>query len=242
VQLPGYLGDCGTHEQCMAEVFPMRLQQQTGLLGLDSDAAMATVTPTYDLSCPYSVEKTDTCPFGTVHNVFKRRIGARVASQFLAAITRLQRGWQEQLGRSQGMDGATGASRSQWPGPALRSVSATKAGEVATVNVTYEVQLTQAPTLNCAACCTEGYVGDFDASFDGGATWVNGTRPTLTSDRKTLQFKVTAKGASTHAMRVRFTANQPFPQCAVYALAHDTPEFPAMPFAVTLASGRWATA
>eukprot|EP00966_Prymnesium_polylepis_P299459 6920204-Prymnesium_polylepis.1 len=96
IQLPGYLGDCGTYEQCMAEVFPMRLQQQAGLLGLDSDTAMATATPTYDLGCPFSAGKTDICPFGPVHNVFKRPIGARVALQILTGIKRrkARRMWQ----------------------------------------------------------------------------------------------------------------------------------------------------
>ena len=114
-----------------------------------------------------------------------------------------------------------------------------------TVNVTYEVQLSQAPTLNCAACCTKGRVGDFDASFDGGATWINGTRPILTADRKTLQFELAAKGgASTRAMHIRYTANQPFPQCAVYASGHarhGEAATPAMPFAVTLTNGNWAS-
>merc|ERR1712113_678501 len=111
------------------------------------------------------------------------------------------------------------------------------------VNVTYEVQLSQAPTLNCAACCTKGNVGDFDVSFDSGATWINGTRPSLTTDRKTLQFRVPTKGGSSiDIMQIRYTANQPFPQCAVYAAnlgGSGSPTIPAMPFAVTLQNGTW---
>jgi hypothetical protein len=248
VQLPGYLGDCGSYEQCMAEVFPMRLQQQRGLLGLNSDAAMATVAPTYDLGCPFSAGKTEICPFGPVHNVFKRPIGARVALQILHAIERRPlRGRREQLSNSQVVEAASiSAEKSQWPGPTLQSVRAAKASaDAVAVNVTYEVQLRQAPTLNCAACCTQGTAGDFDASFDGGATWINGTRPTLTADRKTLQFKLSAKGRdSTDALQIRYTANQPFPQCAVYASGHHVEaaslQIPAMPFAVTLKHGVWA--
>merc|ERR1711918_120012 len=115
-----------------------------------------------------------------------------------------------------------------------KRVQAAKASDGSVVvNVTYAVQLSQAPTLNCAACCTKGDVGDFDASFDGGSTWINGTRPTLTVDRKTLQFTIAAKGGgSTHGMHIRFTANQPFPQCALYAFPATGVKIPAMPFAV----------
>jgi hypothetical protein len=58
---------------------------------------------------------------------------------------------------------------------------------------------------NCAACCTEGNVGDFDASFNGGVTWVNGTRPVIGGGGTVLQFQVVggtagARGAAvTHA-------------------------------------------
>merc|ERR1712228_952047 len=111
------------------------------------------------------------------------------------------------------------------------------------VNVTYEEQVSLAPTLNCAACCTKGNVGDFDASFDSGATWIDGTRPSLTADRKTLQFRVAAKGGSSiNIVQIRYTANQPFPQCAVYAIGlggSASSSIPAVPFAVTLQNGTW---
>ena len=243
VQLPGYLGDCGTFDECRASVFPMRLQQQTGLIGLDSNAAMASTTPTYDLSCPPGVDfstKTAICPFGTVHNVFKRPIGARIAAQIIAGIDRRPHGAEQ-----------GGASRQQWPGPALTSVTASGAVDnTVTVNVTYAVPLIQAPTLNCVACCTKGTVGDFDVSFDHGATWVNGTRPTIGVDGRTLQFTVTPARNATmvrvQVTHVRYTANQPFPQCAIYAaVASEHHEqggngIPAMPFEVALThQGVW---
>eukprot|EP00947_MAST-08B_sp_MAST-8B-sp1_P002053 g2053.t1 len=230
VQLPGYLGDCGTYEQCAATLFPMRLQQQAGVAGLNTNGALATTLPTYDLSCPPgndSSTKTVICPFGTVHNVFKRPLGARIASQILGGMAgRQQQQQQQQQQRRQG----------QWPGPKLVSV---KAGGIknnaVTVNVTYAVPLVQRKTLNCVACCAGGpaSVGDFDVTFDDAAgMWHNGTRPVLTADKKTLQFRV-GTIAGSRVTHVRYTGNQPFPQCAVYALG-DATGVPAMPFLVNL--------
>jgi len=235
VQLPGYLGDCGTFDECMASVFPMRLQQQTGLVGLNSDSSLASVTPTYDLSCPPGVDfstQTETCPFGTVHNVFKRPIGARIATQIMAGIA----------GRRQAHGAHGGQLRQQWPGPVLTTVKARRISSGVAVNVSYAVPLMQAPTLNCAACCSKGDVGDFDVSFNHGATWVNGTRPVLLGrHNKTLHFKVGSKATGQQVTHVRYTANQPFPQCAVYALEHSTGgRIPAMPFQVALShEGVW---
>jgi hypothetical protein len=111
VQLPGYLGDCGTYAECMAELFAMRLQQQAGLVGFNSPStAMATVTPTYDLGCPFGV-KTTACPFGSVHNVNKQPIAARIAAQI--------------MGRQNYPDST------QWPGPRLLRVEATSHAQFA---------------------------------------------------------------------------------------------------------------
>ena len=57
----------------------MRLAQDQGVQG---DTIGADCAPTYDLSCPLGV-KTPECPFGSVHNVKKREIGARAARQLL---------------------------------------------------------------------------------------------------------------------------------------------------------------
>ena len=64
IQLPGYLGDCGTFDECMANLLPMRLAQEAPLL----DDPLASVTASYDQGCPFGV-KTAVCPFGSVHNV-----------------------------------------------------------------------------------------------------------------------------------------------------------------------------
>lgn len=221
VQLPGYLGDCGDYEQCMANVFEMRLQQQAALVGL-GNTSLATVAATYDIGCPPGVDfstRTARCPWGSVHNVNKRPIGERVATQIAGSFRRA-------------------AAGTQWPGPALSSVRATPGSSSSAVTVAYaEASLFQADTANCVACCTAGAVGDFDASFDGGRSWVNGTRPVLAQPGPTahataaLHFDVPGAGTVTH---VRYTANQPFPQCAIYSPATVGP---ALPFRVKLTNG-----
>jgi hypothetical protein len=274
VQLPGYLGDCGDYGQCMAEVFEMRLQQQAGVVGQLGGSAVATVTPTYDYGCPPGVDvstKTAACPFGSVHNVNKRPIGQRVAAQIFKTFA--GRGGPAAAAASGAASGA--ASAHQWPGPTLARVQAAPAqgaaGSSCTVTLTLryaEPALSQAPTQNCVACCTGGGVGDFDASFDGGRTWVNGSRPVLVN-ATALRFDVVvadsaagaggtgagagAATASTPAAtaaaaaaaarvtaagvtHVRYTANQPFPQCAVYSSATLGP---ALPFRVELVHGGW---
>jgi hypothetical protein len=255
IQLPGYLGDCGTYEQCRASVFPMRLQQQAGLVGLDSDAAMASVTPTYDLSCPPGVDfstRTDLCPFGSVHNVFKRPIGFRVASQIIQGIRRRQTPVYEAAPTVQAEAGGGLKRRSQWPGPRLVRVNASSPSPdgMVMVMVTYDVPLAQIPTLNCVACCSQGPVGDFDASVDG-VTWLNGSRPVFSANRHALLFKVAVPRAGpivsdVRVAEVRYTANQPYPQCAIYAAmggeeqpalrGNDPGGIPAMPFHVVLTS------
>ena len=248
------------------------LQQQAGLVGFNTSAAMATLTPTYDLGCPFGV-KTATCPFGSVHNVNKRPIGARIAAQIVSA-------------------GQT-KSGSQFPGPALASVRASGRGEgrgeggvdnvrsgssrsngagttavakkAITITVTFAEPVQQKPTQNCAACCTVGNVGDFDASFDGGRSWVNGTRPQHVED-SVLSFQVHSADADGdggvdadgHAKirkvvtHVRYVFNQASPQCAIYAAGSakakansakysDVAAIPAMPFSVQLnKEGGWS--
>ena len=82
VQLPGYTGalanGTGVYPGYIsaAMVFEMRLQEAAGTVGL----ANASFVPTYDQSCSDNVTF---CPFGSVHNVQKTYIGARVADQIL---------------------------------------------------------------------------------------------------------------------------------------------------------------
>merc|ERR1711924_449477 len=81
------------------------------------------------------------------------------------------------------------------------------------VRITFDERIVQKPTANCASCCNALDTGDFDALCNG--KWVNGTRP-MVDPADTLTFHVPcAKPAS--VTRVRYTANQPFPQCAVYS-------------------------
>jgi len=207
VQLPGYLGDCGTFEQCKQELFRMRLAQQQGALG---DTAL--VSATYDWSCPFGVKNAE-CPFGTVHNVHKRPIGHRLAGQFLTVLS-----------------GTPNAKR-EAQGPLVHAVSASPGEARTTVSVTFSGgagpsgTLHQKGTANCAACCTDGSVGDFDVSTDFGATWLNGTLPTFANGSTVLTFAVATVESLTD---VRYTANQPFPQCAVY----NAQDQPALPFHV----------
>jgi hypothetical protein len=80
------------------------------------------------------------------------------------------------------------------------------------------------PTQNCAACCGSAQTptsNDFDASADGGASWVNGTHATVVGGTDVV-FDV-ALPTVTH---VRYTANQPFPQCAIY----NQQQLPGAPF------------
>ena len=82
VQMPGYIGDCdgngkSPYSSCVPGVFDMRLAQQAGV---DSGVSggKAAITVTYDLSCPFGV-KTPECPFGSVHNLRKNELCARVS-------------------------------------------------------------------------------------------------------------------------------------------------------------------
>ena len=200
IQLPGYLGDCGTYEQCLRNVFPMRLQQERPLL---ADPA-SEVCATYDLSCPFGV-KTDLCPFGSVHNVNKRPIGARVAAQ----LRRLM------LKQSLVTEG-----------PRVASVRAERAGSgsLVTVRFTGTAPFELAGTQNCAVCCGAGNPAsnDFDASSDG-LSWTNSTGGArLTADGLGVAFHVPL-AQPTH---VRYTANQAMPQCALYSQER----LPALPF------------
>jgi len=212
VQLPGYLGDCdkveGGHRadssyfNCVPGVFDMRLAQDAGVGG----ASRAALVPTYDASCPFGVA-TPQCPLGSVHNLNKTRVAARAARALLAAL-----------------DPARFSPALAAPPRAVSATAGPTGRGFWNVVVAFAgggAPLALAPTQFCVACCAGS---DFDASADGGATWANGTAPALAGDGA-VTFVVKLAAAPT---RVRFTANQAFPQCAVVGAAG----LPAMPFSI----------
>ena len=244
VQLPGYIGDCdgngaAPYTSCVPGVFGMRLSQDAGVP--TGAGAKAAVTVTYDLGCPFGV-KTAACPFGSVHNLIKDAIGSRVAAQIApmlpgapppsaasspvvegpraVAVTATASAAPGAAGAGGG-DGGGGAPGSSW---AVTVRFAGGSGPLYTGGTQY-----------CDACCA-GAVGDFDASADGGATFVNGTVPVVVvavgggagAPMMSVRFSVPGLGGKpTH---VRFTANQGAPQCAVY----NAEGLPAYPFAMAV--------
>lgn len=214
VQLPGYIGDCdapganpnSTYRNCVPGVFDMRLAQEMGT----DHFRRATVVATYDLGCPFGV-KTDACPWGSVHNVNKQPVGVRVADtlhHFLFA------------------DAADLVTE----GPRAKEVTVDSRNGETTVIVRFEGgtgPFYHRGTQNCDHGCCESGVGDFDAS--DGITWVNATAlPTINADGTSIQFKVPLQRVS----KIRYTANQAFPQCALY----NREGLPALPFAMQASS------
>ena len=189
----------------------MRLAQDAPLVA----DPIATAIPTYDLGCPFGVQ-TDKCPWGSVHNVNKRPVGARVAGQLLRLLE-LQ----------------TGATPE---GPRATIARAkTMVGRNSGVSTTVTVKFSGGtepfalrPTQNCAVCCnSNGAVGsnDFDVSGDGGQSWFNST------GSATLSGTVVTFTAPLHKVtHVRYTANQAFPQCAVI----NAEGMPALPFQIAV--------
>lgn len=158
IQLPGYLGDCdstypnpnATYANCVPGVFNMRLAQDAG-----ADAAMTMVAPTYDLGCPFGVN-TPECPFGSVHNVRKGKIGARVATQILSML-------ENDKIVAQGPRVASVTTADGADGSGSQEVTVSFAGG------TSPFQL--GGTQFCAECCYGGAgSNDFDVSGDGGVT------------------------------------------------------------------------
>merc|ERR1712039_424459 len=110
-------------------------------------------------------------------------------------------------------------------GPRVTQLAATKqrTGKF-TVQMTFDQRgLTLRGTRNCTACCN-GNMSDFDFSHDG-QHWYNG-EPAIISraaGANVVSVDVRMTAAPTVA---RYTANQIFPQCAVYG----SDGFPAYPF------------
>jgi hypothetical protein len=215
VQLPGYIGDCdtvgqnpsATYSNCVPGVYNMRMAQDAGTAG-DSTAALAV---TYDLSCSFGSKPPD-CPFGSVHNVQKVPVARRIVRQLLRLLNLL----------------------AAPEGP--RAIAATAVrGDTATSNWSIAVDIhggvapyTFRGTQNCAKCCGDiKAAGDFDVSSDGGVTFVNGTTPVAMDGHAAFELSVNLLRPPTH---VRYTANQGFPQCALY----DSNGLPLYPFQLSV--------
>ena len=158
VQLPGYLGDCdstfpnpdATYANCVPGVFNMRLAQDAG-----ADAPKTMVAPTYDLGCPFGVN-TPECPFGSVHNVRKVKVGARIATQLLSML-------EHDTIVAQGPRVASVTTADSADGSGSQEVTVSFAGGTSPFKF--------AGTQFCAACCHGGAgSNDFDVSGDGGIT------------------------------------------------------------------------
>ncbi len=210
IQLPGYLGDCSEHGgdyyNCVPGVFNMRLAQEQGVISVPN----ASVVVTYDLSCPFGV-KTPECPIGSVHNLNKTLVAARAARALLAQV-------------DPAAFPPSGAAS-----PRATSVTAAPTGRgFWLVTVEFDaVPLALRGTQYCVACCSDG-VGDFDASAEAGA-WVNATGVQQLAGGAVV-FTV---GLPVKPAVVRYTANQPFPQCAVVGGASG---LPALPFLMAVAA------
>ena len=196
VQLPGYGNPAATGLQTN-NLFQMRLAQAVGADAVKS----ADIVPTYDLSCPH-------CPWGSIHPTDKQDVGSRIAARLGYLIHN--------------------APAAQGP----KAVSAT-ASRGSNNNTEISIVFTRAgaqpirliPTRNCTSCCNSG--SDFDVSADG-AKWVAGNGPAVVNDGDTVKFEVSLPDSLTPAttVLVRYTATQPFPQCAV----SDGDKLPAYPF------------
>lgn len=147
------------------------------------------------------------CPFGSVHNLNKVPVAARVVTILLERM-----GLQQNLSRGQ---------------RDFRIASATvSAGPEAnwTLHLTFNDEdgpLHFRGTQNCATCCNSpASPGDFDVSCDGGTTYINGTMPEMVSST-VVKFTAATAGRPTH---VRYTANQGFPQYATSYLSAAQPK------------------
>ena len=256
VQLPGYIGDCdavganplSSYRNCVPGVFDMRLAQDTGVTGED----MASVVATYDLSCPYGV-RTPQCPFGSVHNVNKTIVCQRAALQLLRMRGLLPTGVVTEGPRA--IRAVAKIADFRKPPAAAASVASSSSSSFSSINsfsssssssssqeyvveataaaaaTSYTIEVTfaggsspfyQRGTQYCVACCQPGTAGDFDVSADGGLTYVNATLPAIIG----TSASISVAGLRAFPTHVRYTANQGFPQCAIY----NRQGLPALPF------------
>ena len=228
VQLPGYTaalnnGTGNYNGSVTAEmVFAMRLQQEAGTAGLDNASFVAT----YDQSCALPAPA---CPFGSVHNVQKDVVGARVGATLHNLL----------VGGDEVVEGPRATKASLVTTSATGSIASLMGGGRGHWKVAVEFSGGTAPfhtagTKNCTSCCDatkDAHTLDFVATCDGGASWVNGTvtgqvatASTSNSPASTLvTFDVPLATAPT---AVRYTAGAIFPQCALY----NAEGLPAIPF------------
>ncbi len=207
VQLPGY------DDPNWPDIFRLRLAQDQAAQG----TAAANVCATYDLSC--AENKTSGCPHGNVHNVHKQPIGKRLA----AIVARVKLGDKELVTGGPRVN----LSASSW----LPETS----GSPSTVTLVFSGgtgPFVFKPTRNCSACCGPGpSSGDFDASIDGGKTWVNASESVVAPGGMHVRVRVqVAPSDQVTDLRVRYTANQVYPQCALY----NAEALPALPFDITV--------
>lgn len=212
VQLPGYIGDCdavganpaATYTNCVPGVYNMRVAQDAGTTGDDA----AAVAVTYDLSCSFGVSPPD-CPFGSVHNLNKVPVADRIVKQLLRLTDQVG-------GVSEGPRAVSASARQSAAGNWLVTVTLRGGSTPLCMN----------GTQNCDVCCSDPTgPSDFDVSTDGGVTFRNATLPTTIGSA--IQISVQLEEKPTH---VRYTANQGFPQCAVY----NSEGFPLFPFYLTV--------
>ena len=237
VQLPGYTGalnnGTGTYPGYIsaAMVFNMRLQQEAGARGV----ANASVVATYDRSCAASAQ--EGCPFGSVHNVDKTAIGARVAASLHAMLAADSSATTEgPRATSARVVGAYGRGRRATRRDGLRTYEI----EVSFAGGT--MPLVAQPTKNCTTCCdadasaaaaAHGTTLDFDATWDGGASWVNASSSHriagggIGSARVSINVTLPSRPTG-----IRYTAASIFPQCALF----NQEGLPALPFAMNIST------
>jgi hypothetical protein len=247
VQLPSFVPETGCvaedgslHPVCVPGIFNMRLAQDS--LG---DVQRAESAPTYDLSCPsgspdspYGIgyppytrsdgtkhyDFTSTCPIGSIHPPFKGAIAARTAKQLLRLREHNVPYPKAMYPRAYSATcaAATGDETYRFPG----NMPSGKSLVFITVRfMGGDGKLKMWGTQYCDTCCSD--VGDFDISTTGGhGPYVNASAvATVAEDGSSVMIPLVIPSGQTPT-HVRYTANQPFAQCAVL----DEKGWPAHPF------------
>lgn len=221
VQLPDYFdpedpGAAGVPGFSTAAegLLAIRLAQEAGLDGLEKAGLVAT----YDLSCNNLVFPGN-CPHGSVHNMHKQPVGARIAAQ----LARLMRD-EDLIVEGPRAQAASAVALHNSSGYAVRV-------RFAGGTMPFDLR----PTRNCTDGCKGDLgaraIGDFDASHDG-AAWVSGSNARMQAgDLVVFHVNTSAPPAF-----VRYTGGSNFTQCAVY----NQEALPALPFQINVESGMGA--